>query len=178
MGRNGIGRPGKIDHFLMKKMLKEGRTQTQVAEYFGVSRSAISQALKTVNKALTKHVVMESAARIVESEIDAAGQLTKSNMIANNMLDDLQSQISGNKKKTMGEKTLRDLTLKTLAEIRKQLGFQADIFEKMVDFQAVAEFQKEILDIIYQEVTPDERRKIIERLKARRSLRSSVRFSG
>src|SRR5215831_1453692 len=49
------------------------------------------------------------------------------------------------------------------SEVRKQLGFQLEILRSLYDFEAAAEFQKEVLDAI-GEGSPETRQTIIQRL--------------
>jgi hypothetical protein len=67
----------------------------------------------------------------------------------------------------------RELVLKTMAEIRGQLSLQLDIFKTLYDVEAIAEFQREVLEAI-GEVSRDVRNKIVQRLKQRRALRGAV----
>lgn len=171
------GRKGRIDHIKMRELLKQGKSQSEIALHFNVSRSAVSQARKTLSQSLTKHVAMESAVKILDVELDGAEQLVRANQIANDLLDDLMEQIKGKKPAEMSKRDLRDLALKTLGEIRRQLDQQAGILEKIANWEAVSSFQQEILQLILNEVRPDERQRIVSKLKERRAIRASLRIS-
>jgi len=144
-----------------------------------------------------KDVVLYHAGDIVTKEINAVDQLHKINVYANELLDllmrwnrgddealqILESQVT-NKQVRIGKniefikeykmKDPRELALKAMQEIRGQIQLQFEIFSKLYDMESVAEFQEAILTTI-EEVEPDVRKRIIEKLKARRVLRSAIK---
>lgn len=175
-------------------MLRNGKPQNKIAQFFGVTEGAISKAKKELNVAVVKNVALESAHRVVAENLDSIAQLTKINRYANELLDllmrwnrgdegalqILESQVR--KVKVRGSekeiteyrfKDPRELALKAMQEIRGQLSLQLDIFKTLYDVEAVAQFQKDVLTSI-GEVSPDVRSRIIQRLKESRALRQSV----
>jgi predicted transcriptional regulator len=48
-------RRSKIDRVLLQRMINEGRSQTDIAKYFGVSRMAVYKALKNLKVAVCTH---------------------------------------------------------------------------------------------------------------------------
>jgi transcriptional regulator with XRE-family HTH domain len=178
-------------------MLRAGKSQKEVAQFFGVSEGAISKAKKELNVAVVKSVVLENAHRVTNKTIDAVTQLQSINEKANSMLDELMGEdklIDRMVKAVQGAITYesepvkqtayirgivkqitedRFLALKAMQEIRGQLTLQLDIFKTLYDLEAVAEFQREVLNTI-GEVSPDVRDRIIQRLKESRALRQSV----
>ena len=60
-----------------------------------------------------------------------------------------------------------------MAEIRGQLSLQLDIFKTLYDVEAIAEFQREVLEAI-GDISPDVRNRIVERLKKGGALRPSA----
>ena len=188
-----MGKP-KIDRIQLDQMLREGKPQKEIAQFFEVSEGAISKAKNELKVAVVKNVALESAHKVVDKHLDTIGQLQKINQNANELLDllmrwnrgdeealqILESQVRKVKVKDSEEevteyrfKDPRELALKAMQEIRGQLNLQLDIFRTLYDVQAVAEFQKEVLTAI-GEVSPDVRDKIIQRLKESRALRQSV----
>jgi predicted transcriptional regulator len=186
----------KIDRVKLNQMLRAGKSQKEVAQVFGVTEAAISKAKKELNIAVVKNIALESASRVVDRNLDAVAQLQKINDYANEMLDllmrwnrgdeealqVLESQVS-TKKIRVGKteefikefkfKDPRELALRAMQEIRGQLALQLDIFKTLYDIEAIATFQREVLNAI-GEVSPDVRDRIIQRLKEGRSLRQSV----
>ena len=187
----------KIDRVLLDKMLREeGKTPKEAADFFKCSEVAIWKARKSLNIAVVKNVVLENAHEVVRGHLDTIGQLQKINSHANEILDLLMRWSRGDKealqilesqvrKVRHGEKEEeavefkfkdpRELALKAMQEIRGQLGLQLEIFRTLFDNQAVAEFQAEILGIL-EEVDPNARARIIQRLKERRAIRQSIEF--
>jgi uncharacterized protein YerC len=184
----------KIDRDKLNQMLRDGKPQSKIAQYFGVTEGAVSKAKKELNVAVVKSVTLEAAHKVVDKHLDTIGQLQKINESANELLDLLMRWNRGDdealqilegqvrKIKVRGSekeveeyrfKDPRELALKAMQEIRGQLNLQLDIFKTLYDVQAVAEFQKEVLNAI-GEVSLDVRDRIIQKLKESRALRQSV----
>jgi hypothetical protein len=144
-----------------------------------------------------KDVVLYHAGDIVTKEINAVDQLHKINSYANELLDllmrwnrgddealqILESQITNRKVRVGKEiefvkefkfKDPRELALKAMQEIRGQIQLQFEIFEGLYNMESIAEFQEAILTTI-AEVEPDVRKRIVEKLKDRRILRSAIK---
>ena len=116
-----------------------------------------------------KNVALETAHKVVEKNLNAVDQLQKINTYANELLDllmrwnrgdeealqILESQVKKVRVRGSEEevteykfKDPRELALKAMAEIRGQLNLQLDIFKTLYDVQAIADFQREVLDAI------------------------------
>ena len=152
----------KIDRVKLNQLLKEGKTQREVAQVFGVTEGAISKAKKELNINVVKSVALEDAHKVVGKNLDAIGQLQKINDAANQLLDELEQS--------------PELRLKVMAEIRGQLRLQLEIFSQLYDMKAVQEFQDEVLTAI-GDASPDVRDKIIRSLNEKRAIRSAVKFN-
>jgi hypothetical protein len=184
----------KIDKVKLHRMLSSGKSQKEAAQVFGVTEGAISRAVKGLNISVVKNVALESAHTVVTKNLNTLDQLQKINDHANQLLDllmrwnrgdaealqILESQVRKVKIKGSEEeiteyrfKDPRELALRCMAEIRGQLNLQLDIFKILYDVEAIAEFQKEVLSAI-EEVSPDVRNTIIQRLKERKALRGSL----
>jgi len=187
----------KIDRVKLNQLLKAGKSQREVAQVFGVTEGAVSKAKKELNLAVVKNVTLESAHKVVDKSLDAVAQLAKINKAANQLLDELMGKEKVvqelatviNKINEGNPADVKEITklvkriisdkntaLRACQEIRGQLSLQLDIFKTLYDLQAVAEFQEEVLTVI-GEVDQDVKRKIIERLKARRALRSIAQLT-
>ena len=187
----------KINKVKLSQLLRAGKSVKHCAEYFGVTPPAITKAKKEINVNVIKSVALENAHRVVDKNLNAIEQLQNINEKANRMLDELTGDdqaIDRMVKTVEGALTYegdpknqaayirkivkqvsedRFLALKAMAEIRGQLNLQLDIFKTLYDMEAVAEFQKEVLNVI-GEVSPDVRDTIVQRLKESRALRQSV----
>ena len=183
-----------IDRVKLDQMLRKGKSQKELAQFFGVTEGAISRAKKELKINVVKAVALERAHEVADKNLNTIAQLQKINSYANELLDllmrwnrgdnealqILESQVKKVKVRGSEEevteyrfKDPRELALKAMAEIRGQLNLQLDIFKTLYDVQAVAEFQKEVLTAI-GEVSADVRNRIIQRLKESRTLRQSV----
>jgi transcriptional regulator with XRE-family HTH domain len=186
----------KIDKVKLSQLLRAGKSQKEIAQVFGVTEGAISKAKKELNISVVKNVGLESAHRVVDKHLNTIAQLQKINSNANELLDllmawnrgddtalqILESQVRKVKRGTRKEpeeveeyrfKDPRELALRAMAEIRGQLSLQLDMFKTLYDVEAIAEFQREVLEAI-GEVSPDVRNRIVQRLKEGGALRPSA----
>jgi len=186
----------KFSDTKLKQLVNDGLNCTRIAKRLGVTKGAVSQRLKALNLAASKEVALVRAADVVRKELNAVEQLQKINDYANELLDllmrwnrgdeealqILESQVRTVKVRGQEEevteyrfKDPRELALKAMQEIRGQLKLQLEIFQALYDIQAVAEFQKEVLEIIGN-ASPETRDQIIHNLKERRAIRSTLEF--
>jgi hypothetical protein len=152
---------GKIDKVKLSQLLLKGKSGRECAKHFGVSPGRISQARKELNINVVKSVALENAHRVVDKNLNAIEQLQNINRKANDLLD---TAIAAEDHGT---------ALNAMREIRGQLSLQLDIFKTLYDVQAIADFQREVLEAI-GETAPDVRERIIRRLKEGRAIRAAV----
>ena len=81
-----MGTP-KVDKAKLKELHDQGVTAAQIARQFGVSKAAISKALKAMGKAVNSHVAIEKAKKVVDRKMVTIEQLQKINDYANELLD-------------------------------------------------------------------------------------------
>jgi len=164
----------------------EGNGVSQIARILGVSKGTVSKRLKQLNVGITRNVTLHHAGEIVKKEINAAGQLQKINDHANELLDLLMVCVNGDeaaRKEAIarlgpmgsGSKDPKDLALRTMQEIRGQLKLQLEIFQTLYDMQAVADFQREVLQAI-GDASLETRDRIIRNLQERSAIRSTLDF--
>jgi hypothetical protein len=190
-----VGKP-KIDKVKLSQMLRAGKTVKACSKFFSVTPGRISQIKKELNINVVKSVALENAHRVVGKNLDAIDQLQKINHNANELLDlcmrwqrgddeALQILESQMKKVRVGKteqfveefkfKDPRELALKAMGEIRRQLKLQLEIFQTLYDMKAVEEFQTEVLEAIGG-ASPDVRNQIISRLSQKRAIRATIRI--
>lgn len=183
----------KIDFDVLNRLITEGKSTTEIAKYFSCTPGAVSQAKKKLKIAVVKNVALENAHKVVGKNIDAVQQLQKINEVANRLLNELtgEDQVI-NRMASAIEAILspegdprevkrlvrqisqdKETAIKACAEIRNQMKLQLEIFQTLYDIEAMAEFQREVLNAI-GEVSPDVRNRITQRLKESRALRSAV----
>ncbi len=189
----------KISFIELEQLVREGNGVSQIAKKIGVTKGAVSKALKKLNVGITKDVVLRSASEVVEKKINALEQLGKINSYANELLDllmawnrgddkalqVLESQIA-TKKIRVGDKEEfvkeykftdpRQLALRAMAEIRGQLEVQMELFKTLYNAEEVAAFQRIVMEEIGS-VSPETRASILQRLNERRAVRSTLSFS-
>ncbi len=189
----------KINDSVMLAMLDKGKKQAEVAEFFGVSPQAISERVKKLRGGIVKNVVMESAAKVVDKNLNTIEELQHINRAANQLLNELigKDQIINRMVKAVeGSLTYegdlikqkehirqvilqvnqdKNTALKACAEIRSQLKLQLEIFQALYDMKAVQEFQQEVLTAI-GEASPEVRDAIISKLNQRRIIRRSIQL--
>jgi len=178
--------PRKFSDIELEQLVREGNGVSQIARLLGVSKGTVSKRLKQLNVGITKNITLHHAGEIVKKEINAAEQLLKINRTANELLDLLMACVNGDEKTKqkamekvaplLGPKSgPLDAAVKIKAEIRQQLKLQLEIFQALYDMQAVAEFQKEVLEAI-GEADLETRDRIIRNLQKRSAIRSTLEF--
>ena len=190
----------KIDKLELNRLLRQGKTKVEAARHFNVSPAAISKACKGLGVAVAKNVTLESAARIVEEQIDVLDQLRKINRDANELLDlvmrwnrgeevalqILESQVKlvkvgqGKDAEWIKEYKLKDpreIALKAMSVIQSQLEFQLNILERLFDVEQIQKFQSEIIELL-GEVSPEMRNEFLRRLHEKSALRRAVNLNG
>lgn len=189
----------KISFIQLEQLVRKGNGVSQIAKKMGVTKGAVSKALKKLNTAIVKDVALRSAPEVVDKKINAIEQLEKINSYANELLDllmawnrgdnkalqVLESQIT-NKKIRVGDKKEfvreykftdpRQLALRAMAEIRGQLEVQMELFKTLYNADEVAAFQKIVMEEIGS-VSPETKARILQRLNERRAIRSTLSFS-
>lgn len=161
----------KISFIELEKLVREGNNVSQIAKKIGVTKGAVSKALKKLDVAISKDVALRSAPEIVDKKIDAMSQLIKINQLINTELDYIEGNI-----KTASDaerKQLQDQKLKHVAEVRKQLGLLLNIAQALYNIDEVKLFQETVLGVIGN-ASPELRQKIIYELQQRRAIRSTV----
>ena len=191
-------REPRIDTGKLYQMLSEGKTVTKCADYFDVSKAAISKAKKKLGMVVAKEVQLENAHLFVEKHLDTVAQLRKINEYANELLDlliawnkgddtalqVLESQITtkkvriGDEERFVDEikfKDPRELAIKTMAEIRGQLRLQNETLAMLVEMKAVHEFQQELIQLL-KDIDPGVKDEFLRRLAQKQAIRRAVRL--
>ena len=163
----------KIDRVKLNQMLRDGKPQIVIAQFFGVTAGAISKAKKELNIAVVKNTALEAGHRVVEEHLNTVAQLRKINDKANAILDDLMSKIENEKETSERKKDLREIALKSMQEIRNQLSLQLDIVKTLYDVRDIADFQRTVVEVIGRQ-RPEVRAELVEALKRARALRGTV----
>jgi len=175
--------PRKISDVQLEQLVREGNGVSQIARILKVSKGTVSRRLKQLSIGINKNVTLHHAGEVVKREINAVAQLQKINDHANDLLDLLMACMDGDevrwedalKKLGDGVKDPKELALKAMQEIRGQLKLQLEIFQTLYDMQAVAEFQREVLEAI-GDASLETRDRIIRNLKERSAIRSTLEF--
>ena len=176
----------KFSDTKLKQLVSAGLTNKEIAKRLKVTPGAISQRLKTLNLAATKEVALVRAGEVVRQELNTVSQLQKINDHANELLDLLMTCVNGDETAKAeaaarlgpmgpGSKDPKELALKCMQEIRSQLKLQLEIFQTLYDIQAVAEFQREVLEAI-GDADLETRDRIVRNLKERSAVRSALNF--
>ena len=161
----------KIDDEVLYRMLvEEGHSQKEAAIFFGVTEAAISKRVKAMDMHLSRHVGLERAKEVMDCGLNVAHQLQGINDV---IQEELKWAVEEARKPGAERKALEQTIIDLIGEIRKQLRFQLEVIRSLYDIRGVAEFQKEVLDAI-GEVSPEVRQAIVQRLVAKRALRSAL----
>ena len=157
-------KPKLNDRKLLRLIDTDLLSQSEAARKLGVSRQAVSKRLQELRGKTTKAIVVKKVEQIVDKKIDAISQLHNINQKANDLL-------------TVAEaKSDHQTALGCMREIRAQLDLQLKIFATLYDLQAAEQFQNTVIEAI-GEASTDVRDRIIQRINAKRAVRSAVKFT-
>ena len=176
-------RARKIDKVKMTGLLNKGKSQSEIAQYFGVSEAAVSKMRKSMSKITTGAVIAHEAPQVISNTINANQQLEKINKTMNSLLDLLVKAQNGDDDAIVklaqtlelngkGGFDVPSLIIKTCAELRHGLDLQRKIYETLFQIEAAQQFMTEALDVI-SSIDPEARNEIIRRLNAKNALRAS-----
>ena len=180
-------------------MVREGNGVSQIARKMGMTKGAVSKALKRMNVAVSKDIALRSAPEVVAQKVNTLEQLGKINTYANELLDllmkwnrgdaealqILEGQVSKKKVRIGDQEEFikeykfsdpRQLALRAMSEIRSQLHLQMELFKTLYNAEEVANFQKIVLEEIAY-VAPEVRDRILQRLTDRRFTKSTLQRS-
>jgi len=163
----------KIDLNKLNRMLRDGKSQKEISQVFGVTEGAISKARKQLKHVVVRVAAMERAGEIVEENLDLMSQLRKVNRVINEELDRAREGIS--EASPQDKRSAQEILIKLSAEIRRQMETYLSIVEVWNDTKMMKEFQEEVLNVL-DETEPGARTRIIERLRERRVVRGLVEF--
>jgi hypothetical protein len=161
----------KINDVKLLQFIRDGNSPAEAARKLGVGRAAVCKRLKLLKVGTTKDIALRSAPRLINTQIDALGQLVRINDGISSELDAIERELLTAESEAKGG--LRGQKLKHTAEIRKQLGLFIDLLERVYSVRATEEFQREVVTIL-GEVSPEVRAEIIRRLTERRAIRSTL----
>lgn len=144
------------------RMVDQGKTQVQAAEFFGVSKQAINKRLKELRGRTTKIVATKKLEATIEHKFDAIQQLMDINKKTLGLLDEAEEN--------------PEFALKCIAEVRNQLKLASDIYSQMYSVQVVNDFMATVIDIL-RDVDQDVYKEFQRRFNHERSLRSAIRIA-
>lgn len=178
---------GKIDRDTFHRMSRAGKSQAEIARFFGVSASAVSQYASAHKAAISKSVALTSAHRLAKVDVDL---LEKASIQEKRLLKvaSLSWKIAtGDQAAVQDAKTVRELLprtqftdpamvyLKAIQQLTDLIKVKKDLMMSMYDISTAAQFQKEVLELIAG-TSPELRRDVIKRLKENKALAASIRI--
>jgi len=163
-------------------LLRSGMMGKDIADQLNVTPAYISKVKKELAINTAKHVQIERAGAILDNQIDAGQELFNLLEGAKDIVSKLQLKINGDKEGTLpkgfaegGTRDPIELLQKYMQELRHQLGLYLDFQKSLYDIKTIAAFQQAVLEAI-NEVSPDVKARIVDKLKEARVIRSSLQL--
>lgn len=147
----------KLTQGELKDLIEAGHTQSQIAEMFGVTKQYVSQFSKRLDR-LALVQAPEITTKVLDSMWDTKDAADANYTRALNLFK--QDGLTPNDR------------VRVIGEIRQHLAFGMSVMETLFAVQESKAFMDEVLDVL-DEFDPRMRKKIIERLKQKRSLRAA-----
>ena len=160
----------KINDIELEQMIRNGKTNGQMANHFNCSPAAVSQRKKKLQNGIVKSISLERSGQIIDGHLDMSRELQKINRAINRELERASDQIE---KRGADVPAIQNVIVKMAGEIRKQIALQASFYETWTKIEGYQAFQEEILQLL-EEVSPELRDELITRLRERRVLRGLV----
>ena len=152
----------KIDDRRLLRMVDQGKTQVEAADFFGVSKQAVNQRLKELRGKTTKIIATKKLEATIDHKFDAIQQLIDINKKTLDLLDEAEAN--------------PEFALKCIGEVRNQLKLASEIYGQMYSVQVVNEFMTTVTDIL-RDVDKDVFKEFQRRFNNERSLRSAIRIN-
>jgi DNA-directed RNA polymerase specialized sigma subunit len=160
---------------LIKMKFKQGKTNSEIATYFAVSRSAVGQMLARVNNEAIGRLYTRSET-LLDEQVDIQMLITGLMADAAEVLRDIQRAVKADDNVDEWDKMSiekRKLMLATMSEIRAQIGMYQQVADKLYSIEAHSQFQKVVVDVINEEA-PEVAEKIRQRLARAQPLREFI----
>ncbi len=177
-----------LDPAECRKLHKAGWSYRKIGEKFGVSRSAVHQCLRNIRAGEIRATSMEIGTSLAAENITALKTLNKSCEAVEKLMELLTQWMSGNPhalarieeqdKSIRAPADLRLVLLKCSAELRQYAELQRALYESLSRFEQVTAFQNEVLDVIVNHVSPEDKARIIHELRQRRLIRQHTTITG
>ena len=151
----------KINDANMLRMVNDGIPQADIARKFGVTPSAVCKRLRELKGRSSYAVAVAKTEAIIDQKLDVIRELNSINEKTKVILADAKDD--------------PQLALKAIGSIQQQISLAIDLYEKIYSIDQMNNFNQEVLQVL-EECDPNLRKKVIERLNAKASLRSAVRF--
>jgi hypothetical protein len=187
-----MGKP-KFSREELSELIVKGKSQTEIASHFGVSRVAIHKALKGMGLTATKHIAtMGVPEKMIEHNLNAYEQLKKVNDNANELLDlimawqrgddvalrVLESQVrkikigageNATEAIALKIKDPREVAIKVMEVIKDQLQLHLKFYRTFFDAKAFADFRKAFI-FAMEKINPEAREIMVKELQKERLL--------
>jgi hypothetical protein len=150
-----------IDRKLLR-MVDQGKTQVEAAEFFGVTKQAVNKRLKELRGKTTKIIATKELEASIDHKFDAIQQLIDINKKTLGLLDEAEAN--------------PEFALKCIGEVRNQLKLASEIYGQMYSVQVVNEFMATVTDIL-RDVDKDVFKEFQRRFNNERSIRGACRIS-
>lgn len=177
----------KVDTVLLFEMMRQGKTQKECAQFFGVSEANISKIKKKTKTVVNREIALFSAGAVLDLQINYLQDLAVQQQQLKDLLDTVYVMLNeddGEKyweararlTKLIGSKgSLQNLLIGLHAELRKQQEFGFNIDKVMDDMKNIRKFQSVIMDTI-RNVDPGTAKKIAAELARLKIIKSSLDF--
>jgi Na+/phosphate symporter len=156
----------RVDLIQLRRMIDDGKLQSEMAGFFKVSEGAISKNVKALSLAQGQDIILRSATKINDRKLNAMTRLERIAKVVEDELTYIRKTI----KNTKGEerREWQEVQLKHTAEIRKQVNLLLEIAQALYNVEEVEAFKKVVLEEIGG-VDEEIRKKILERIRQRRT---------
>ena len=163
----------KIDPLKLCELLEEGKSRTDIAKFFNCTPQAVSKAIKNMDKTLTVQTLTARAPELADRKMN----LTKDLEMVHSDLLELHKELKvsrGRVKKE--EKAEYEVRIARIVDrIHKSLNLATYIMSTLYNVEHATRFMEILIEEVGQ-VDQETKKRILQRLKASRTLRDALKF--
>ena len=159
------GRPPRVDMVMLQRLIDEGVPRTEIATRLNVARSTVHAAIQRLEQgSMTTEELADNSLLTVDIR-RITRELEYTNRVIQDLLKHLHCCQCGTARTEMKESEITSLLIKCASECRQWSRSFSEILHRLTDYGEYQSFKKHIVAILIEEVTYDQRQKILRKIK-------------
>jgi len=163
-GGKKVGRPLRVDMVMLQRLLDEGIPRTEIARRLNVARSTVHAAVQRLEQeSMSTEEIVDGAVLTIDIR-RITRELEYTNSTIQDLLRHLHMCQRGAVETGMKEADITSLLIKCASECRQWSRSFSEILSRLTEFDQYQHFKKQVVEILIQEVTYEQRKKILKKI--------------